>query len=775
MSHEKNPGGLDRFRLPAALLVVAIHVSPLSALSPEADFFLTRVLARLAVPFFFLVTGYFVLGDRPDPARVRRFLGKIGLLYGFSILLYLPFGIYAGHYERLTVSGLLRMLLFDGTFYHLWYFPACILGLLLVSSLCHILPRRAVAATAGLLYLAGLLGDSYHGLAASVPALKALYGGLFRMSSFTRNGLFFAPLYLVLGAQLASGRDKNAGRRPVSRTPSGSRKADLCGFAASFVLMGAEAFLLRALGLPRHDSMYLFLVPASVFLFRLLLSWDCRPAKRLRAVSAWIYVLHPAVLILLRMAARPLGLTKLLVEDPLIQFLSVAALSTAASFAAAALSARLSAALSVRRRGAGRRAVPEGSAAPDAPAVSDTSVRPAGPVSRDIPASSKGTAAFGRRAWIELDQRALRHNVRYLESLLPEGCRLMPAVKANAYGHGAVLIAGELARLGIDAFCVACAAEGVKLRKHGITGEILILGYTHPSQFPLLVRYGLTQTVVDASYGALLNAFGKKLHVHVGIDTGMHRLGERSENLDRLQSIWQMEHLVIDGVFTHLCTADGRTEREVQYGKEQAEAFYRTVQKLEEAGCACPNIHLHSSYGILRYPEYSGDHVRPGIALYGILSNKEDSSAWGASLRPVLSLKARIGSVRDLHPGESAGYGIAYTAGEERTLAVLSVGYADGLPRSFSCGKASVLINGRRAPILGRICMDQTLVDVTGIPGVEAGGHAVLIGSWGEETVTACDWAEAAGTITNEILSRLGGRLERMYRKENEGLTFSQK
>lgn len=731
----KSFGGLDLFRFLAAFLVISIHVSPLSSLSPGADFFLTRILARLAVPFFFLVTGYFVLGRNTDglrSARVRRFLLKTGLLYLFSIVLYLPFGLYAGHYEKLTAGVLLRMILFDGTFYHLWYFPACILGVALIACLMRFLSGRTMVLAAGFLYLVGLFGDSWYGLAASVPALKALYDGLFQVSSYTRNGLFFAPLFLAIGAGLAGG---------FPRLPGGWSRL---GFLSSFALMTAEAFLLRHFQMSRHDSMYLFLVPSAVFLFRLLLSVERKPSGRLRTASAWIYILHPAVLIVLRTAAKPLRLTWLLVENPLIQFLSVSLFSAAAAFFVTALLPVISGAL------------PRSRNAQDTPEGSGRSRR----------------RASGCRAWIELDLAALGHNAACLKGLLPEGCRLMPAVKADAYGHGALLIAGELNRLGIDAFCVACVSEGVRLRKHGISGEILILGYTHPSQFPLLARYGLTQTVVDFSYGERLNAFGRPLHVHVGIDTGMHRLGERSENLDRLRRIWQMEHLIIDGVFTHLCTADGQTEQEEQYVKKQADAFYHTVDELKMRGCPCPRLHLLSSYGLFRYPEYAEDYARVGIALYGILSDKKGTDSFGAALKPVLSLKARIAAVKKLRAGESAGYGIAYTAGTERSIAILTIGYADGLPRSLSCGKGHVLIKGRKAPILGRICMDQTIVDVTGIPDVKAGGPAILIGSWGKETVTACDWAEAAGTITNEILSRLGGRLERIcpdFRHEPPG------
>lgn len=753
---EPSAGGLDYFRLLAAFLVVAIHISPLSAVSPDADFFLTRILARLAVPFFFLVTGYFILGEDPKPGvraavlppRVRRFLFRACLLYLCSILLYLPFGLYAGHYKELAAGMALRMVLFDGTFYHLWYFPACILGVLLVSLMKGCLPRRAVALTVSFLYLAGLFGDSYYGLAASVPFLKTAYEGIFGISSYTRNGLFFAPLFLALGSWLSARPD---------RLRSWDKTKELLGFFVSFALMALEGFLLRYFKLPRHDSMYLFLVPAVFFLFRFLLSLNCPPSKTIRTASAWIYILHPAVLIILRMTAKPLGLTKILVENPLIQFLSVSAVTAAAAFFITA----------VLRKEFFHAKFHAGTGLQTRPPASAFACDPPEPVSESDGQSSKASSPSstylpGKRAWIELDLEALRHNVEYLRGLLPKGCRLMPAVKANAYGHGAVPIARELNRLGVDAFCVACVSEGVNLRKHGITGEILILGYTHPTQFPLLPRYQLTQTVVDANYAACLNEFGQRLHVHVGIDTGMHRLGERSENLKQLQSIWQMEHLVIDGVFTHLCTADGYTEQETAYLENQASAFYRTVNHLKKLGLACPRLHLLSSYGLLRCSELSEDYVRTGIALYGVLSDGGDMAARNPPLEPVLSLKARIAAVKKLLPGESAGYGIAYTAGQERTLAILAIGYADGLPRSFSCGKGSVLINGQKAPIVGRICMDQAIVDTTGIPGVKAGGYAVLIGSSYREQITVYDWAETAGTITNEILSRLGGRLERL-------------
>lgn len=389
-------------------------------------------------------------------------------------------------------------------------------------------------------------------------------------------------------------------------------------------------------------------------------------------------------------------------------------------------------------------------------------------MSSAVSAKTSNLPALQARAWIELSGEALKHNVDLLRSLLPEGCELMPAVKANAYGHGDLLIAGRLQELGIKAFCAACAEEGLRLREGGIKGTILILGYTHPEQFPLLTDYQLTQTVVDFPYASSLEAYAEasgmtsKFHVHVGIDTGMHRLGERYEHLEELCAIFHMPHLQIDGLYTHLCVADTRSPEDQDYTHAQIRAFYETIRKLEALGYHCPGLHLLSSYGLLNYPDFCADYVRTGIALYGMLSTKKDTEDCSLPFRPVLTLKARVSSVRTLLPGESAGYGLMFTAKRPSRIAALSIGYADGLPRALSCGRAHVLIDGQPAPVVGRICMDQMLADVTDIPEAAAGSIAVIIGRSGDHEITACDLAEQTDTIANEILSRLGGRLRRI-------------
>lgn len=373
------------------------------------------------------------------------------------------------------------------------------------------------------------------------------------------------------------------------------------------------------------------------------------------------------------------------------------------------------------------------------------------------------TDFYQGRAWIELDRAALRNNVEQLRKMLPPGCALMPAVKANAYGHGAVLIAGELNALGINAFCVATVFEGVELRQDGVEGEILILGYTHPQNVPLLVQYHLTQTVLDCAYAAELDKCGLTVDIHIKIDTGMNRLGERCEHLEKLRRIFTYHHLHITGAYTHLYEDDLALPENRMAALAQSRAFYQAVERLKMQGFLIPKVHILASGGLIHCPDIGGDYTRPGISLYGLMSTKEEWSKVSHKLQPVLSLKARLALVKDLHQGEGAGYGHQFKAERDTKIAVAAIGYGDGIPRSLSNGVGAALVRGRVAPIVGRICMDQTLLDVTDIPSVVPGDTAVFIGASGEQEITACDVAAQAGTISNEILSCLGNRLLRHW------------
>lgn len=365
------------------------------------------------------------------------------------------------------------------------------------------------------------------------------------------------------------------------------------------------------------------------------------------------------------------------------------------------------------------------------------------------------------RAWIELNMENLRQNVQLFRKLLPDSCKLMPAVKANAYGHGAIPIAGALQKMGIHDYCTASVEEGMELRQGGIAGRILVLGYTHPRDFDILREYKLIQTVVDHDYAREIESYGKELTVHVGIDTGMRRLGERSENFSRILDIWNIKNLRITGVFSHLCTSDGTSASEREFVKIQEERFWQVIANLYRNGKKNFCTHLQGSYGILNGTDKSYDYARAGIALYGVFSESSRTLEERFDLKPVLSLKARIGCIKELYEGEGAGYGLAWRPDSGRRIAVAAIGYADGLPRALS-GEGHALVCGKKVPIAGRICMDQLLLDVTDVPEAVPGEEAVFIGKSGGQEITAEEVAAEAGTITNELLSRLGKRLGRI-------------
>lgn len=684
---ERTVPALDLFRLAAVLLVVMNHTSPLADVSATADFWLTRVLARVAVPFFLMTTGYFL--SRDHWAGAGRQVKKLCLLYGACVLLYLPVNLYAGSFTG--PADALRKLLVDGTFYHLWYFPATILGVVIARWLSRLGLRVALPAAA-LLYLVGLGGDSYYGLVSQIPPLRTLYDGIFTLCGYTRNGLFFAPLFLLLGA---------AGRR-------WSRKLSLTGFVLSLTAMSAEGLWLHRLNVQRHDSMYLLLPLCMVCLFSLLLGGNGGECRKVRTFSTAMYVIHPLCIVLVRGAAKVLGLEEMLIGNSLLHFVAVLALS-----------ALLSAPWLLRVR------------------------------KKPSPTA---------RAWREVDLAALGHNAQVLRNTLAPETELMAVVKAEAYGHGGAVTARALQKTGVRAFAVACLTEGIALRKAGVRGTILILGYTAPEEAPLLTRWRLTQTVADIDHGRALAAQGRRVHVHLALDTGMHRLGVPAENRGEILEVFRLPDLVVDGVFSHLCVSDSLEAGDVAYTQEQLTLFYDTVAWLRAAGYDPGKLHIQSSYGLWNLPKQPCAYVRAGIALYGVRSD-DGPVQRSLDLRPVLSLRARVASVRTVKAGESAGYGRAFCAERETRLAVVTIGYADGLPRDLPQRGGKVLIRGQRCPMVGRMCMDQLLVDVSGLPEVTPGDTVTLIGRDGGQVIRAEELAARCGTITNELLSQLGSRL----------------
>ncbi len=728
---------LDAFRLAAAFLVVAIHVSPMQSVDTTADFILTRIIARVAVPFFLMLTGYFLVSRDMSGVGTyfNSFLKKASILYGLAILLYLPLNLYTGYFENSPLH-ILKDILWGGTFYHFWYLPAVLLGALVTVLLWRKFGFKFTVVSAAALYVIGLGGDSYYGLVAQIPFLKTFYDVIFSMSDYTRNGLFLAPIFLIMGAGLnvhkSASYPFDASSHPQFSGATNTRAMLITGLCISGALLIAEALLLRGAGVQRHDSMYIMLLPCMYFLFSLLASIDGRGrdgikssqqnfsassrGKKLRIGAMVIYIIHPWSIVLIRGFAKLTGMTELLVDNQLVLYALVCIVSCAAAIAFIYLKALV-----------------------------------AGP----------RQSASGR-AWIEVDRHALRHNAEVLQKLLPASCRLMAVVKADGYGHGAVKVAAELEKSGVEAFAVATLAEGIALRKGGIRGDVLVFGYTRPEDARLLKRCRLSQTIVDGAYAKMLHETGVKIDVHIEIDTGMHRLGVDSHELSEIERIFDFDNLTVKGMFTHLSEADRLSDEATDFTLNQISLFIDTVNTLKAKGYNVGKLHIQESYGILNYSGLPCDYARAGIALYGVLC-KNDQTRLSPDLHPALSLKARIAEVRWIKEGEAVSYSRTYVANAPMKIATVSIGYADGVPRNSIRRDAYVLLYGRKAPIVGLICMDLMIIDVTNIELAEPGNIVTVIGRDGEEMIRCEDVAESCGTITNELLSRLGVRLPRIF------------
>ena len=690
-----------------------------------------------------MTSGFFLFPEaEPGKPRFRKpamFLKKTAVLYGIAILLYLPLNIYVGTAEEWGhLPSLLKDIVFNGTFYHLWYLPAAITGVCISWLLLKKLKAGQAFIISLLLYIIGLFGDSYYGISEKVRFLKAFYQWMFLIFDYTRNGLFFAPVFFILGALLAR---RTKGMPQTKEMPV---KTCLTGLAVCSALMLAEGLLLHKFGLQRHDSMYLMLLPCMFFLFRSLLLWKGKSMKCLRNLSMLIYLIHPAVIVAVRGFAKAVGLQGLLIDNSAVHFLAV----SLGSFAAAVILIMLFNLKHSYKAEAGSIQLQRG---------------PAQPHEYGAQFHKNRTQVHKDRAWAEINMASLRHNVKVLQEALPAGCGIMAVVKANAYGHGDAEVSAYLNRMGVNAFAVATVDEGIRLRRRGIKGEILILGYTPAARAPELFHYRLSQTVADAGHARELNRFGKPIRVHIKVDTGMHRLGEDCRHVFEIALIFGCRHLRIEGIFTHLSVPDSMKETDVAFTNRQIQSFYELLDKLRADHIQIPKTHIQSSYGVMNYPELRCGYARIGIALYGVLSTPDARVKCPLDLRPVLSLKSRVALVRTIKPGESVGYGREFVAREETKIAVISIGYADGFPRRLSAGKCHVLIGGRCAPVIGRICMDQLVADVTGLPDVKRGDVVTLIGKDGAVEITAEQAAANAGTITNELLSRLSGRLERVF------------
>ena len=364
-----------------------------------------------------------------------------------------------------------------------------------------------------------------------------------------------------------------------------------------------------------------------------------------------------------------------------------------------------------------------------------------------------------RGAWAEINLSALRHNISAIKSRVADGAKFCAVVKADAYGHGAIAVAREAVAQGADYLAVAVLSEAVKLREAGFTTPILILGPTQPQEADVVVRYRITQAVFTVEQAAALAAAALRQHthakVHLAVDTGMGRIGVRPGNAGAVAAaIAGLPGIWLEGMFSHFASADSKDK---MYAAEQFRRFQEAVAAVEARGIKLELRHIANSAAILEMPETHLDMVRAGIILYGLWPSDEVEHV--IDLRPVMKVKARLSCVKDYHPGETVSYGRTFMAAREMRVGTLPVGYADGYTRLYA-GKAVVEINGQRVPVVGRICMDQCMVDVTDVNGARVGDEAVLFGS---PTLTADEAAGWLGTINYEVVCMISPRVPRVY------------
>lgn len=374
------------------------------------------------------------------------------------------------------------------------------------------------------------------------------------------------------------------------------------------------------------------------------------------------------------------------------------------------------------------------------------------------------------RVYAQIDLDAIRANLEQI-GRHTEQTKVLAVVKCDGYGHGSVPIARSIEDMDIvGGYATATAEEALDLRGAGIGKPILILGYTFPYAYEELISRDVRMTVFREDTLAQLETaarrVGKKAFVHVKVDTGMGRVGIRpcEESLDFLRRIVRSDCMELEGIFTHFAKAD---ESDMTYTLEQTDRFNRFVETVEASlGRRIPCRHASNSAGIVRLPQARLDLVRAGIILYGLCPSQEmaGETKW---LRPALSLHSHLVYVKEVEPGQSISYGGTFTAAEHMRVGTVPVGYGDGYPRSLS-RKGSVLIRGRRVPILGRVCMDQFMVDVTALPTVKEGEPVVLLGRDGQEEITAQELGALSGRFNYELMCDLSPRVPRVYIKNGQ-------
>ena len=369
----------------------------------------------------------------------------------------------------------------------------------------------------------------------------------------------------------------------------------------------------------------------------------------------------------------------------------------------------------------------------------------------------------GRPTIAEVDLGALEFNYRQIQKRIPEGVKLLAVVKADAYGHGAIPVSLKLEKLGVEYLGVAIPEEGVELRRGGVKAPILVLGGIFGREVDQIFRFRLTPVIFRKDSLKLLSQEAerrrRKVKVHLKVDTGMGRLGvPLSAWPDFLKEVKRFPKIEIEGILSHFSMLDA----EKDLTQNQWGAFQRAVTIAQEMGISCQYLHMASSATLTAFPGYSAKLVRPGIMLYGSYPSPKFQSL--IPLKPVMTLKTRIHFLKSVPPGTRISYGGTFKTKRESLIATLPIGYADGYSHHLS-NHGEVLIHGKRAPVVGKVCMDFIMVDVTDIPRVSVGDEVILMGRQGREQITAEEIAEKINSISYEVLCLIGKRVPRVYKE----------
>lgn len=376
------------------------------------------------------------------------------------------------------------------------------------------------------------------------------------------------------------------------------------------------------------------------------------------------------------------------------------------------------------------------------------------------------------RCWVEIDIDKVKKNYKTIDQHIGK-TKIMAVVKANAYGHGDVVIAKALQDLGVDFFAVSSVDEAVQLRTHGIDQRILILGYTPNEHFHYLHEMEITQCIMSLEYAQALNIYCQEhacsIEAHVKIDTGMSRLGipcvEANNQIEDVIAVYALESIKVNGIFSHFSVADTfKNPLDAAYTDQQIVLFDNVLATLQAKGIEYGITHLQNSYGCLNYPNLTYDYARPGIILLGNASDDQIALKYPTDLEPSLEWKANVSLVKVVKKGTYVSYGRNYQAKEDMLVATVSCGYADGINRQASNKFHEVLIEGKRCSIIGNICMDQFLVDVSKVPQVRAGDTVTIVGSDGNEYIAIDELSRSANTINNESFCLISSRVPRFYK-----------